>query len=211
MSSNTSQTDDQPTHLFPPKRRRVVRMRSSLPPAKRARKSANSAAKSTGDRSAKRAASVGGRADDDNVRRTVVMSGDQRSPSGRRAAAATSKAPGKTRQMTGTVTVGTFEPLQEHAGKESLASLVQVFNSTIDKVNAESRDERVHSYRCLPRAPDQPIDWSRDDIEIRDEWFMPRTVDEVVDNGRSRTTLDRWLGLWVRQSLILPRVCVAMV
>jgi len=192
-------------HLFPPKRRRVVRMRSSLPPSKRPkaapmrRISGVTEAQQDDDnkRARKRGASLQEGAP--KVRRTI-----DRASSSQRAA---QKAP---QHVTGTVSVGTFEPMLEHSNG-SLASMVDEFNAAVDEVNAASRDERLHSYNCLPDAPGQSIDWSRDDVDIRDEWFMPASVDDVVDNGRARTTLDRWLALWVRRPMILPRVCVALV
>ena len=201
--------------LDPPQRRRTVRLhRNVVTASKGSTATQRSAMASTTISGKKRPASASvqaGGGHGDASRSANLLERPAGASKRAKLTASARNASNQLHHVSGTVSVGSFEPLQEHAGASNLASMVKMFNATVDEVNAASRDERLHSYRCLSRGPDAPPDWSRDDIEIRDEWFMPHTVDEVVDNGRSRTLLDQWLSLWVRQPMILPRVCVALV
>lgn len=89
---------------------------------------------------------------------------------------------------------------------------VQRLESGLQSALEETRKQRsVYAYNFVPEAEAVPkMDWRRDDIDLCDELFVPRTLTEVVDNRRSVDALDRWLALWTAKPLVLPRSCVAM-
>ena len=101
---------------------------------------------------------------------------------------------------------------------EQHAKRIERLESGLQSAMKNTCAERsVYAYNYVPKGAgdgggDQAaIDWRRDDIDVQDEWFVPRSLDDVVDNRRSIEALDRWLALWSAKPLILPRQCAAFV
>ena len=96
---------------------------------------------------------------------------------------------------------------------ESCASVAANSDKQFHKAITEEarQDCSVYSYDFKPKDAKLDIDWTRDDVQIKDSWFVPNQLKNVVGNQRSIDDLDKWLGLWVAKPLLLPKRCACFV
>lgn len=103
-------------------------------------------------------------------------------------------------------------------GEEDLRQAAQRTNEVAKEFNEHCFDPSVFSYDFVSKEEKERaekgkaarLDWNEKNIEIKDEWFVPQDLNEVVDNKESIFLLDNWLKLWTATPLILPKRCICM-